>query len=222
MGHGLTRIEWLAGLAGLDPAAPGAGRGRAGLRAVGRARRGRVPDAARDRRGAARRAAGAGAARGGVAVLPDRVLGYWVRRLAEAGFGALVATSPPRLASPEGGPPVTGTNPFAIAVPAADGRPIVADVSMAAVTHGEVLAGRARPEDVVPFGGEQAYKAFALAVGLEALVGALAGEDPGAVLLVAHPEHDAGEWLRARAPGVRLPGDGRPERPRPRVASGSD
>ena len=140
---------------------------------------------------------------------PTGVLGYWVRRLAEGGLvGALVATSPPRLASPEGGPPVTGTNPFAIAVPAADGRPIVADVSMAAVTHGEVLAGRARPEDVVPFGGAQAYKAFALAVGLEALVGALAGEDPGAVLLVAHPEHDAGEWLRARAPGVRLPGDG--------------
>jgi hypothetical protein len=79
---------------------------------------------------------------------------------------------------------------------------------MAAVTHGEVLAGRARPEDVVPFGGEQAYKAFAVAVGLEALVGSLAGEEPGAVLLVARPEHDAVAWLRARAPGVRLPGDG--------------
>ncbi len=68
-------------------------------------------------------------------------------------------------------------------------------------------AGRPRePEDVVPFGGEQAHKAFALAVGLEALVGALAGEEPGAVLLVARPEHDAVGWLRARAPGVRLPG----------------
>jgi hypothetical protein len=77
---------------------------------------------------------------------------------------------------------------------------------MAVVTYGDVLAGRARPEDVVPFGGEQAYKAFALAVGLEALVGALAGESPGAVLLVARPEHDAVAWLRARAPEIRLPG----------------
>jgi LDH2 family malate/lactate/ureidoglycolate dehydrogenase len=139
---------------------------------------------------------------------PTGVLGYWVRRLAEHGLvGVLTATSPPRLAPPEGGPPVAGTNPIAIAVPGAEGRPVVADVSMAAVTHGEVLAGRARPEDIVPFGGGQAHKAFALAVGLEALVGALAGEEPGAVLLVARPEHDAVAWLRTRAPGVRLPGD---------------
>ena len=102
---------------------------------------------------------------------------------------------------------VAGTNPLAIAVPGADGRPLVADVSMAKATHGDVLAGRASPEDLVPFGGEQAHKAFALAVGLEALVGALAGEEPGAVLLVARPEHDAVGWLRARAAGVRLPGD---------------
>jgi LDH2 family malate/lactate/ureidoglycolate dehydrogenase len=135
------------------------------------------------------------------------VLGYWARRLAERGLvAALTATSPPRLASPSGGPPLAGTNPLAVAVPAGEGPPLVADVSMAVVTHGDVLAGRARPEDVVPFGGEQAYKAFALAVGLEALVGALAGESPGAVLLVARPEHDAVAWLRTRAPGIRLPG----------------
>ena len=37
----------------------------------------------------------------------------------------------------------------------------------------------------MPFGGEQAHKAFALAAGLQLLVGALAGEEHGAVLLVA-------------------------------------
>ena len=35
--------------------------------------------------------------------------------------------------------------------------------------------GRASPDDLVPFGGEQAHKAFALALGLQALVDALAG-----------------------------------------------
>jgi hypothetical protein len=59
----------------------------------------------------------------------------------------------------------------------------------------------------VPFGGEHAYKAFALAVGLELLVGALAGADPGVVLVVARPEHDPVPAFRALADGRRLPGD---------------
>ena len=60
---------------------------------------------------------------------------------------------------------------------------------MGAVTYGDVLAGRARPEELVPFGGEQAHKAFALAVGLQLLVDALVPDDAhGAVLLVARPE----------------------------------
>ena len=62
---------------------------------------------------------------------------------------------------------------------------------MGAVTHGDVLAGRARPEELVPFGGPQAHKAFALAVGLQLLVDALNPDDGfGAVLLVARPEAD--------------------------------
>ncbi len=139
---------------------------------------------------------------------PTGVLGYWVRRLAEHGLvAALTATSPRRLPHPEGGPPLTGTNPLAIAVPSSDGHPIVADVSMGAATHGEVLAGEASPEDLVPFGGEQAHKAFALAVGLELLVSALAGEEHGAVLVVARPEHDPVPAFRALAAGRRLPGD---------------
>jgi len=131
-----------------------------------------------------------------------------VRRLAEGGLvAALTATSPRRLPHPEGGPPLTGTNPLAIAIPSSDGRPLVGDVSMGAATHGEVLAGEASPEDLVPFGGEQAHKAFALAVGLELLVSALAGPEHGAVLVVARPEHDPVPSFRALAAGRRLPGD---------------
>jgi (2R)-3-sulfolactate dehydrogenase (NADP+) len=139
---------------------------------------------------------------------PSGVLGYWVRRLADGGLvAALTATSPRRLPHPEGGPPLTGTNPLAIAIPSSDGAPVVVDVSMGAVTHGDVLSGKAAPEELVPFGGEQAHKAFALAVGLELLVSALAGPEHGAVLIVARPDHDPAPAFRALAAGHRLPGD---------------
>jgi len=140
---------------------------------------------------------------------PTGALGYWVRKLAEGGLvGVLTATSPPRLAPPAGGPPLAGTNPLAVAIPSGDGPPVVVDVSMGAVTHGAVLAGLARPEQLVPFGGEQAHKAFALALGLQLVVDALTPEDGyGAVLLVARPEADPVPELRRRAAGVRLPGD---------------
>jgi (2R)-3-sulfolactate dehydrogenase (NADP+) len=139
---------------------------------------------------------------------PTGMLGYWARQLAEGGHVVLVTvTSPRRLPHPDGGGPLTGTNPIAIAIPSSDGAPLVADVSMGAVTHGDVLAGRARPEELVPFGGPQAHKAFALAVGLELLVGALAGPEHGAVLLVARPWHDPVPLLRELAGGRRLPGD---------------
>ena len=140
---------------------------------------------------------------------PTGVLGYWGRRLADGGLvAALTATSPRRLAHPEGGPALAGTNPLAIAVPSSDGAPVVADVSMGAVTHGDVLAGRASAEELVPFGGEQSHKAFALAVGLELLVGALAGPEHGVVLVVARPDHDPVPALRKLAGGRRLPGAG--------------
>jgi LDH2 family malate/lactate/ureidoglycolate dehydrogenase len=139
---------------------------------------------------------------------PTGMLGHWVRRLAEGGLvAALTATSPRRLPHPDGGPPLTGTNPLAIAIPSGDGGPLVADVSMGAVTHGAVLAGAASPEELVPFGGEHSHKAFALAAGLQLLVDALAGEQPGAVLVVARPEHDPVPAFRELAAGRRLPGD---------------
>jgi hypothetical protein len=139
---------------------------------------------------------------------PTGVLGYWVRKLAEAGLvAALTATSPPRLAHPRGGPPLAGTNPLALGIPSSDGRPLVADVSMGRVTHGDVLAGTATPEELVPFGGEQAHKAFALAVGLQAVVDSLAGKGHGALLLVARPAFDPVPGLHERARGLHLPGD---------------
>jgi LDH2 family malate/lactate/ureidoglycolate dehydrogenase len=206
--HGLIRVDWLSTLPDLHPEAepkrllaePGyerwEGNGTLGyltLDAIVRSQLETPPERAR------------------VVVashcFPTGVLGYWTRRLAEAGLvAALTATSPARLSSPAGGSPLAGTNPLSIAVPSSDGRPLVADVSMGQVTHGDVLAGTATPEELVPFGGEQAHKAFALAVGLQLFVDALAGEGQGAVLVVARPESDPVPALRQRAGGLRLPG----------------
>jgi LDH2 family malate/lactate/ureidoglycolate dehydrogenase len=209
-GHGLSRVEWLASLPDLDPGArservvaePGYerwhGRGALGyltLAAICDAQLAAPPPHAR------------------VVVaercFPTGMLGYWARRLAEGGLvAALTATSPARLGHPEGGSKLAGTNPLAIAIPSSDGGPLVADVSMGRVTYGEVLAGLAEEEELVPFGEENAHKAFALAVGLQLLVDALVTEPGyGAVLLVARPEADPVPALRERAGGVRLPGD---------------
>jgi len=208
-GHGLSRIEWLETLPDLNTEArprrvlaePGFerwdGSGALGYVTLGAICDGQV-------------AAPPPRARLVVAerCFPTGMLGYWVRRLAEGGLVAvLTATSPRRLPHPDGGPPLTGTNPLAVGIPSSDGMPIVVDVSMGKVTYGDVLTGAAAPEELVPFGGEQAHKAFALAVGLQLLVDSLAPEGFGAVLLVARPEADPVPALRARAAGVRLPGD---------------
>ena len=210
LGHGLARLPWLETLPGLDPAArperiasgPGFERWEA-HRALGYLTLAAICAAVEADPPAPVRVIAAGDC------FPTGALGYWVRRLARAGLVAvLTATSPPRLAHPDGGEPLAGTNPLAIGLPAPGGDPVVVDVSMGAVTYGDVLSGAAAPEDLVPFGGEQAHKAFALAVGLQGLVESLVGERFGAVLLVAQPE-DAGyaARLRERAGGLRLPGD---------------
>jgi LDH2 family malate/lactate/ureidoglycolate dehydrogenase len=136
---------------------------------------------------------------------PTGMLGHHVRRLAQAGLvGVLTATSPARLGPPDG-PKVAGTNPLAIGIPSSDGDPVVVDVSMGAVTWGDVVAGLAREEELVPFGGGQWHKAFALAVGLQLLVDALVTQPGhGAVLLVARPASDPVPALAAL--GMRLPG----------------
>ena len=84
---------------------------------------------------------------------------------------------------------------------------MVSDVSMGRVTYGDVIAGAASENELVPFGGEHAHKAFALALGLQLMVDSLIGGGYGAVLLVTHPAADPVPSLRMRAAGVRLPGD---------------
>jgi len=208
-GHGVARIDWLEQLPGLDPAArpervfaePGFerwdGAGAVGYLTLAAICEAQLADPPEHTRVVV-------AAR----CFPTGSLGYWVRRLADGGLAAaLTATSPLRLVSPDGGPPLAGTNPIAIGVPSSDGRPLVADVSMGRVSHGDVLAGKASSEELVPFGGDRAYKAFALAVGVQMLVSALVGEEHGALLVVARPEFDPVPALRDLAAGVRLPGD---------------
>ena len=209
LGHGLSRIDWLETLPDLQPdaepqrvhAAPGFerwdGNGALGyltLAAIVEAQLAEPPSHAR------------------VVVasncFPTGMLGWYVRLLAGGGLvAALTATSPARLAHPDGGEPLAGTNPLAVAIPSSDGAPLVADVSMGAVTYGDVLRGAASSDELVPFGGELAHKGFALALGLQLLVDALAGDGYGAVLVVAPPEADPVPALRARATGLRLPGD---------------
>ena len=209
LGHGYSRIEWLETLHDLRPdavpervhAEPGYerwdGRGALGYLTLGAIVRAQVDDPPPRARVVV-----------GSNTFPTGMLGHYVRLLAQGGLvAALTATSPPRLPHPDGGEPLTGTNPLAIAVPSSDGHPFVADVSMGAVTYGDVLRGTATQEELVPFGGVQAHKAFALAAGLQLVVDALAGDGLGAVLVVAHPEADPVPDFRALAAGRRLPGD---------------
>ena len=105
-GHGLARIDWLATLPDLDPAArpertlaePGYehwhGRGALGyltLEAIVRAQLADPPE--RSRLVVA------------TVAFPTGHLGYWTRRLAKDGglVAVLTAASPPRLAHPDGG-----------------------------------------------------------------------------------------------------------------------
>jgi LDH2 family malate/lactate/ureidoglycolate dehydrogenase len=210
-GHGHARIPWLEGLEGYDPSAEPEliededgfqrwhGRGAIGYLVLGRVVRAQLEHPTVPAR---------------VVVcertFPTGMLGHHVRRLAEGGFvGVLTATSPARLGHPSGGPKLAGTNPLAIGIPSSAGDPVVADVSMGAITWGDVVAGLAQEDELVPFGGEQAHKAFALALGLQLLVDSLVrDEGHGAVLLVARPQADPVPALRKLAAGVRLPGDG--------------
>jgi LDH2 family malate/lactate/ureidoglycolate dehydrogenase len=209
-GHGLTRVDWLETLEGVDPEArPRCVVDEPGFqRWDGNGALGYLTLAAIC---AAQAAAPPAHARVVVAerCFPTGMLGHWARRVADTGLVAvLTATSPPRLGSPGGGPKLAGTNPLALAIPSSDGGHVVADVSMGRVTYGDVLAGVASDDDLVPFGGEHAHKAFALAVGLQLVVDALVGEPGyGAVMIVAQPSADPVPALRAAAAGVRLPGD---------------
>jgi LDH2 family malate/lactate/ureidoglycolate dehydrogenase len=210
-GHGHARIPWLEQLEGYEPSAEPElieesegfqrwhGRGAIGYLVLGRVVRAQLEHPPVHARLVVCEQ-----------TFPTGMLGHHVRRLAEGGLvGVLTATSPRRLGHPAGGPKLAGTNPLAIGIPSSDGAPIVTDVSMGAITWGDVVAGLRQEDELVPFGGEQAHKAFALALGLQLIVDSLVQDDGhGAVLLVARPEADPVPALRELAEGVRLPGDG--------------
>ena len=212
-GHGVRRIEWLETLAELQPGArpqrvvdePGYerwdGNGALGylvLNAVVEAQLAAPPAPARL------------VAMG--RTFPTGMLGHWTRRLAEGGLvAALTATSPRRLGHPDGGPKLTGTNPLdrdpVLGRPPGRRRRVDGEPHLRRRPGGPGAA----EDDLAPFGGEQAHKAFALAVGLQLLVDALTPDDGfGAVLLVARPEADPVPAFRELAGGVRLPGNRAP------------
>jgi LDH2 family malate/lactate/ureidoglycolate dehydrogenase len=179
---------------------------------------------------------------------PTGRLGYFAERAARSGAVCLLtATSVPRVVHHDGGPPVVGTNPLCLGVPG-DPDPTVLDVSMGRLTFGGVLeaeaAGRPLPEHsaalddgtethdpadvlsdrggILPFGGEQAYKGFALALLVDLLGGALLGTDGyGAVALLAEPQAEPVAGFRAALDGRRMPGDGSTAQRAAAVASGA-
>ena len=172
------------------------------------------------------------------ACFPTGRLGYFAERVATAGLVGLVcASSTPRLGHPDGGGPAVGTNPFCLALPG--DPPTVIDVSMGRITYGEVLRAAAagdpleprvaaRPDGadepdpaeviagraaIVPFGGEQAHKGFALALLVELLARSIAPvEGDAALVLMARPPRRPprrSEALQGLGPpATRAPGAG--------------
>ena len=164
---------------------------------------------------------------------PTGRLGWFAERVATDGLVCLLtATSPARIAHPDGGPPFLATSPLCLAIPGTP--PAVVDVSMGRITYGDALAAAAAgsplppgsgvrpdgsPEEdpaeiragragIRPFGGEQAHKGLALAAVVELLVGAVsAGPGFAAVALLVAPRSDAAGRIRSLFGGRRFPGD---------------
>ena len=233
-GHGVERMRWLHGLGGLRPDATAVeiDRREGYVRYDGAGALGYLALAEVLERELADPPAGARL----VVVsdcFPTGTLGYFAELGSRAGLLTLVsATSTPRIVHPEGGPPVTGTNPLCLAMPG--DQPTLVDVSMGAVTYGAVLkaaaTGRSMPggsllrEDgtpetdpreviadragIMPFGGPLAHKGFALSLLVEVLCTSLAGgAGHAAVVLLARPAADGMARLRPLLSGRRVPGD---------------
>ncbi len=192
-------------------------------------------------------------------------LGEWTELVAGQGLAGLISVNDngvARCVAPPGGIAARiSTNPLSMAVPTSGG-PFVLDLSTSAVANGKVklarLAGRACPPGwlqdgqgrpttdphvlladppgtLLPFGGDQAYKAFGLGLMLDLLVGGLSGgfcppapdgvaECNNVLLVVWDPARAAGRshflgevdkllgWVRdtplaAGCAEIRLPGD---------------
>ena len=232
--HGLERLRWLAGRPGLHPHARPALRRRGDGIAVLDAGDAVGYVALAEALDAECAAAVTGARLVVVeGCFPTGRLGWFGERVAARGLVCLLtATSPARIAHPDGGPPMLATSPLCLAVPGEP--PAVVDVSMGRITYGEVLAALAaeqelpagagvRPDGadeddpaeieagragIRPFGGDQPHKAFALAALVELLVAAVS-ETPGvaAVALLAAPRSDAAGRIRGLVAGRWFPGD---------------
>ena len=246
--HGLERLRWLAGRPGLEPRARPVLAGRADGLASWDARGAVGYVALAEALDAECEVAPAGARLVVVeGCFPTGRLGWFGERVAARGLlCVLTATSPARIAHPDGGPPALGTSPLCLAFPSRP--PTVVDVSMGRITFGDVLAAAAAgerlpagagvrpdgsaeddPAEIVagragirPFGGDQAHKGFALAVLVELLVAAVSSS-PGfaAVALLAAPASDAAARVRTALAGRRFPGDGSRERREAAEARGS-
>lgn len=132
-------------------------------------------------------------------------LGEWVEQAATAGFGALISVNDNgviRTVAPPGGMrSCLSTNPIAIGVPTGD-EPLVLDISTSAVANGKLKVARALgkpvplgwiqdaqgnpttdphvmladpPGSLLPFGGDQGYKAFGLSLLFDILIAGLSG-----------------------------------------------
>ena len=132
-------------------------------------------------------------------------LGAWVERVANQGLCGLLSVNDNgvcRVVAPPGGLAARiSTNPLAIAVPT-ETQPLVLDLSTSAVANGKLKAARmagekipvgwvqdaaggpstdpaellkSPPGSLLPFGGEQGYKAFGLGMVLDILISGLSG-----------------------------------------------
>jgi LDH2 family malate/lactate/ureidoglycolate dehydrogenase len=232
--HGIERLRWLADLVGLDPLARPALAGRSDGLARWDAAGAVGYVALADALDAECRVPLTGARLVVVEeCFPTGRLGWFAERVAAGGLVCLLtATSPARIAHPDGGPPVLATSPLCLAVPGTP--PAVVDVSMGRITFGEVIAAAAagerlppgagvRPDGsaeddpaeiaadragIRPFGGDQAHKGFALAVLVELLTASVSrSQGFAAVALLAAPAADAAEPIRNAVGGRRFPGD---------------
>ncbi len=138
------------------------------------------------------------------ALYPSGAIGDWVRLAGKKGVAmVMVASSPPRVATPDGHTPIVGTNPISIGVPTQP-MPFVSDSATSEITHGLLLLARSTgnplpphsavgadgqpavfADDVDPARGKGAFlpikgshKAFSLAMGIE-LLASMGGGLPG-------------------------------------------
>ena len=184
-GHGLARVDWLETLPGLDPSAEPEcvaaeacyerweGRGALGYLTLAAICAGQLEIRPRPRGWSWRTTASRpGCSATGRAASPPEAFWPCSQPPRRPGW----ATRREAQSSPE-------TNPLPLRSRARTAGRSSVDVSMGRVTYGDVIAGAASEDELVPFGGEHAHKAFALAVGLQLLVDSLIGDGYGAVLL---------------------------------------